>query len=144
MQESLIKRLEWDHHMKIYIDMVIVLSSVLFGSYRASSSHEALNSVFKSHHNTPVTGNVSISQSWIVRRGSKGQRYVTFNLNMRHHTKSFLFFLHSVFHRLSATNGKMPKAAVREHLVSRASAAQPLRSPHLFYLSVPPWLFRPN
>lgn len=89
--------------------MVIVLSSVLFGSYKASSCHEAL--MFKSHHNTPVTRNVSISQSWIVRWGGKGQRYVTFNLNMRHHTKVFSFFLHSVFHRLSATNGKMPKAA---------------------------------
>lgn len=77
--------------------MVIFLSSVLLGSYKASSSHEALNSVFKSHHNTPVTRNVSISQSWIVRRGSKGQRYVTFNLNMRHHTKFFFFFSFTVF-----------------------------------------------
>ncbi len=80
----------------IYIDMVIVLSSVLFGSYKASSCHEAL--MFKSHHNTPVTRNVSISQSWIVRWGGKGQRYVTFNRNMRHHTKVFLFlFSFTVF-----------------------------------------------
>lgn len=39
-----------------------------------------------------VTRNVSISQNWIVRRPSKGQIHVTFNLNMRHESH-FLFLL---------------------------------------------------
>lgn len=131
MQASLIKRLKWDHHMKIYIDKVIVLSSVLFGSYKASSSHEALNSVFKSHYNTPVTWNVSISQSWIVRRGSN----VTFNLNTRHHT--VFFFSSQCFpspfrHKRQNAKGRWARAF---GFSSFSRPTPPLSLPFLFIFS---------
>lgn len=74
MQAALINILESDPHIKIYTDMVIVLSSVFLGrGGHISHLHKIMrhvNSVFKSHS---VTRNVSISQSWTVKEEVKGK-----------------------------------------------------------------------